>query len=376
MRYFVSGILSTLWLRLRDVKSWIVLLLLPGLILAAGRLFPAQEASAGVQVGVALPESGAEELWTLLEERSNEVLTFILADADTIDRNVAAGRWDCGLILEEDFVRRLEALELDRIITIRIGPGSTVYPLVRETVSACMAQLVGPDIAREYLLDSGIAAEEALPGLQSRLEETLDESNRVIVTLTTPGGEALRPLELTRQGVDSILCWLVSAVILVRMLLGTTDLGSWITAPAARRLKPLRSATCLMAARIGADGILMCLSGFVAMLLLGKGPWGCAAVLSFTLFWLAAAILLAHFRPVTAVLPVCVPFAAVSSLLLSSALVDISLIVPALSGAARWFPGAAFLRVCGGDLPAAVFLLGGAAVCFALSWAIDPFCKN
>lgn len=376
MRYFFSGILSTLLLLLRDIKSWIVVLLLPALVLATGKLFPAQGGSSPVQVGVALPDTGAEEMWTLLEARSDEVLAFILADVDTIDRNIAAGRWDCGLVMAEDFDDRLAELDLDRIITIRIGPGSTVYPLVRESVSACMAQLIGPDIAREYLLDSGIATVETLSGMQSRLEARLDESDRVIVSLSTPDASPLRPLELAQEGMDTILCWMVSAVILVRLLLGATDLGRWISAPAILRLKPLRSGTCLMAARIGADGILMVLSGCAAILLLGKGLWGCAAVLAYVLFWLAASILLAHFAPVSSVLPVCVPFSAVISLLLSSALVDISLIVPAISGVSRWIPATMFLRICEGEPYAFAVLLCMAGLCLAVSGVIDHFSQK
>lgn len=373
MRYFFSGILSALALRVRDVKSWIIVLLLPALVLASNSLLPEQEVSAPVQVGVALPERGGEAMWAQLEARSDEVLTFIPADADTIDRNIAAGRWDCGLILAEDFDDRLPQLDLNDIITIRIGAGSTVYPLVRETVSACMAQLIGPDIAREYLLSSGIATEETLSEMQSRLEERLDESDRVIVSMSTPDGSPLSPLELTRKGMDAIFCWMVSAVILVRLMLGATDLGKWISAPAVRRLKPLRSATCLMAARIGAEGILMCLSGCAAMLLLGMGLWGCVAVLAYVLFWLGLAILLAHMGQISGVLPVCVPFAAVISLLLSSALVDIGLIIPMVSGVSRWIPAAMFLRICQGDLPAAVSLAGLAAVCFGVSCGADHF---
>lgn len=371
MRYFFTGILSTLVLRLRDIKSWAVLLMLPALILASGRILPPQEVSSPVQVGVALPEAGAEEMWALLESRSDDVLTFVLADVDTIDRNIAAGRWDCGLVLAEDFDERLEELDLDRIIALRIGLGSAVYPLVRETVSACMAQLIGPDIARKYLLDSGIVAEEALAQIQPRLEESLDESDRVIVSMTTPDGGELSPLELAQEGIDSILCWMVSAVILVRLLLGATDLGKWSSSPAIVRMKPLRSLTCLMAARAGADGILIFLSGSAAMLLLGRGSWGCAAVLAYVLFWLAASILLAHFRPVSSVLPVCMPFLVVISLLLSSVLMDIALIVPSVSEVARWIPAAMFLRICEGDPYASGFLFGGAILCLSISGAID-----
>lgn len=367
MSYFVSAFLGTLGVRLKDVKTWLVLLLIPGLVAAAGMMFPAREMASPVQVGVALPPAGGEEMWALLEGCNNEVLTFIRADEDTIDRSIAAGRWDCGIVLGLNFEERLRALDTDGIIGLRIGPGSAVYPLVRESVSACMIQLLGPEIARDYLLESGIADDTTIAGMESRLQEVLDESDRVLVHMSTADGSPLAPLDLAREGMDAVLCWLISAVILVRLLLSATDLGAWINAPAVRRMTALRSPLTMMMARACADGLLLALSGSAAMALLGRGLWGCAAVWSYVLFWLAAAVLLARFPSVSGVLPVCVSFAVVLSLLLSSVLVDISLILPGLAGVCRWLPVTLFLAVCRGQWPAALCLTAAAAACFALA---------
>ena len=371
MRYFFFSIFSELTVRLRSIKSWLITLLLPAMILAAGQMLPAEEISAPVQVGVAIPEEGAEGLWALLDARSNDVVEFCLTDADTIDRNVAAGRWDCGLVVAEDFADRVKQLDLDRVITIRIGLGSAVYPLVRETVSACMAQLIGPDIAMEYLLESGIVTEQTASQAEPFLKDDLDETERVNVRMSTPDGEPLSALELAQEGMDAILCWMVSAVILVRMLLGATDLGKWIRSAPIRRMKSLRTNACLMAARIGADGLLMFLSGSVALLLLGKGIFGCMAVMGYVLFWMVIAILLAHFPSISGGLPVFMPFAVVLSLLLSSVLVDISLIVPVFSGVSGWFPDALFLRGCEGDLGPVLCLFGTAGIMAAVGFPLS-----
>ena len=367
MRFFASVLGQTLVSRLGNVKNWIILLLIPGLAAAAVWSIPAGEAASPVQVGVCLPGDGAPALWALLESRNDDLLTFVAADADTIDRNIAAGRWDCGILVAEDFMERIRTLDTDRIITLRTGPGSTVYPLVREAVSAALAQLAAPEIARDYLLDSGIADEAALA---DRFAAALDESDRVLVRLSTPDGGGLEALELARAGVDGLLCWMVSALLLVRLLLGAADLGRWIRTPAVGRLGALRHRGGMLTARALADGALLAFSGGAAMAVLGAGAWGCAAAAGYVLFWSAASVLLARFPAVCRGLPVCVSFAAVMSLLASSVLADPGLLLPGLGGVCPWLPVGLFMRTCRGDPAAALLLPGAALVCLILAAAL------
>lgn len=371
MRYVASGIGTGMISRLKTPGFYIALVITAALLLAVGRI-PAQEAAAPVQVGVVLPDSGGEEFWALLQQRSGTVLTFHQTDADTADRNIAAGKWDCGIILSEDFARCVEAVDLDRAFTIRIGEGSAVYPLVREAVCACAIELIGPEIAADYLLDKGIVADmDTLEQIRPLLEQSLDASERVLIHLSTPDGQPMVPLTLAEQGVDLILCWVVSAVLLVWLLLCATDLARWLQTPAVARMRPLRSATCLMIAKIGADGILALALACAAMTVLNTGVFGCAAVAGYGMFWFSAALLLAHFAAVSTVIPILVPFIMVVSFLMSSVLVDISLVVPQLSGIGRWLPCRLFLDACQGDPGKAALLSGGGAVCLLLCTGLD-----
>lgn len=371
MRFLLSGIRTSLISRLKNPGFYAVVLIV-AIILAAVSYFPAQEVTAPVQVGVVLPENGGEAFWTLLQQRSGTVLTFHKTDADTVDRNIAAGKWDCGIILSDDFEQCLEKMDMTRSFTIRIGEGSTVYPLVREAVCACAITLIGPRIAAEYLLDKGIVSDEAaLDEIRPLLEQTLDASQRVQIHLSTPDGQPLEPVKLAARGVDLILCWVVSAVLLVWLLLCATDLSRWIQSPAARRMCPLRSATCLMGAKIGGDGLLALILGCAAMITLKTGFSGCAAVASYVLFWLSVALLLAHFTAVSTVIPVLVPFVMVISLLLSSVLVDISLVMPQLGAMGKWLPCRLFLNSCQGDLTGAAILTAGSLICILLSTGLD-----
>lgn len=375
MKFLLTGMFTTLKLRLRSVRGWAILLLLPLLVASVVLFLPKQEVSAPVQVGVCLPRTGGQAFWALLEQRSSAVISYILADEDQIDRNVAAGRWDCGLILDEDFDDRLEELDTDRIITLRISSGSVVYPLVRENVSACMAELTSPYIAREYLLRSGIAADKAALEESGFRLEPLGEDDRILVKMSTPDGKPLEPMVLAEESVDAILSWTVSVVILVWMLLSATDLGRWMESSAVRRMLGVRNKTLLMLSRIGADAVLAWAAGSVGLLLLGCGVGGCLAVLGYVLLWMAAATLAAHSAGVWKALPVCMPFLVVLSLLLSSALVEVEWFLPVLAGPAGMLPVSLFLSACGGGLLPLLLLFGGAALCLAASFGADRLQK-
>lgn len=368
MNYFLTSANFTLQQRLGSLRNWLVLLLLPLLALMASVMLPDWQAESPVSVGVVLPESGSKEMWQLLQARNDGVISFILTDEDTLDRNIAAGRWDCGIILSKNFDQMVQELDTDRIFTLRIGPGSTVYPLVKETISACMAQLIAPDIAMDYLWDSGIIDEDIF--LQ------LEEPDRVLVSMSTLDNKPLRVPELTTRSTQNLLRWLICITILVRMLFGTADLAKWIHSPGMKRTEPLRSPLCSMAARGGADALLLFLSALSAMLLLGDGFRGCIAVLGYVVFWLMVSLLLAQFPAVTMALHVFIPFAVVISFLLSSVLMDISLIFPQLSGISRWLPASMFLGVCNGNWKDFLLLMDGGFLWLIAAWVISVIKKK
>lgn len=375
MKFIMTGILTTLSLRLRSVRGWAILLLLPILVCSVNLFLPSQEVSAPVQVGVCLPKRGGEAFWELLEARSGTVVNFFLAEEGEIDRNVAAGHWDCGLILAKDFESCLEDLETDRIFTLRISSGSVVYPLVRECAAACVAELIAPGIAEDYLLESGIVPDRAALKDSAFQLEMLGDDDRVRVTLTTPDGMPLEPLTLAEKSVDTILQWTTSAVILVWMLLSAADLGRWIQSPAVVRMQPLQSRTGLMLSHIGADALLAVAAGLIAQLLLGAEAAAFLAVPAYVLFWMAASILAAHFRPVWSAVPVCMPFLVVLSLLLSSALVEVEWFLPVLAGPASLLPVSLFLAACGGSAVSMLLLFAGASLCLTASVATDRLQK-
>lgn len=174
MRYLWVSLVLSLRTQLRSARFWLALLL----ALAAGLLartgMQPVEGNGAVEVGVAVVE-GSESFWASLERRSSALVRFVQTDEPTARAKVASSQWDCALLLPEDFGERLETGERYGLITLLTGPGSTVYPLVQEAVSAALLEQTSNRIASDYLHSSGITGEVDLPEVQQvRLEmETL-----------------------------------------------------------------------------------------------------------------------------------------------------------------------------------------------------------
>ena len=371
--------MSFLWTCLKNAlraqvgswRSWVLLALLPLMTFGVRTALPAREASAPVQVGVVLPRRGGEAFWDRLEARGGLVTAFVLADEDEAVRQVAAGRWDCALILPEDFEDRLARRDTYQLFTLLTGPGSTAYPLVRETAAACVAQLAAPGMAEDYLIHSGVLDQEEAEAARPRLEEELLDQERVLVNMETADGRALEPLELAEDGVDALLAGLTAVVLLVWTLFTAMDLGRWLDSPFARRLLPLRGKTALLLPRLVGALAPALGSGALALLALDR-PWACAPpLIAYLLFWGAAALALARLPAVWNALPVLMPFAPAAALLLSPVLIDLSLLFPALAPVVRWSPVSLYLGACAGRWTDGLILAGAGLAALGLMGALD-----
>lgn len=376
MKYFWTCFRITLMQRLRNVKSWLILLIVPLLLLAIQWAIPSQQVSAPVQVGVVLPSEGGEEFWALLQERSGTVLTFFQTDEDTLNRNIATGKWDSGLILSEDFAEKIETADTDRLFQIRVGEGSAVYPLVRETVSACVAALVRIPIAEQYLTTNNIGSEADPDEIRARLEQSLSDEDRVQITMYTPDGEALHPFQLADHGTTQFLRWILSMSLLIWLLLSCCDLGRWSTAGAAKRLNPILSPTAAMLPRLAVDSLLGVVSGCIGIAVIGDGFSGCIAVIGYVLLWSSLSLLMAHFPGIWESLPIMPAFAVVTGLLFSGVLVDISAFLPAASRVIAYIPGRLYLQICQGSILMVLPLLMVAAAGLFLSRFVDKIKKR
>ena len=371
MRFQWNAFQTALKLQLRSWKTWLFVLLLPALALLLPAVLPGPERSAPVQVGVSLPEKGGEDFWALLEERSGVVVTFIRADEDVIAGRVASGQWDCGLLLPEDFQERLEALDTGRLVTLYVGDGSTVYPLVRETAAACLAELLSPGIAREYLLDSGIADEDSIQDMASRLKQIPPDGNRVGILMTTSDGRVLDALTLADGTLSDLFHGLIAIVLLIWMLFSAMDMGRWLDEPSIRRLCALRTQTELLLPRAAATAVPLFCSAGAALCLFptgGRDPWSLLA-------YLAAlggiSFLAARIRPIWTAFPVLAPTVPVVCLLTSPIILEPAVLFPAAAALFHWTPVTLYLRACRGAGSAGAALWGCGAGALALSLALD-----
>lgn len=378
MSFFTAQLRQSLLAQLSSWRTWLLAVLLPLTTFGVRLALPASEAAAPVQVGVVLPREGGQAFWERLEERSGLVTDFLPAGEEEARRRVASGQWDCALILPEDFDRRLEELDTYGLFTLLTGPGSTVYPMVREAAASCVAELIAPAVAQGYLLDSGIVDREELAEVRPRLEAGLEERDRVLVSLETADGRALDPIRLADSGIDSLLAGLAATELLVWALLAAMDLGGWLNGPAARRLRPLQGTQALLLPRLaGALCPALC-SGAAALLALER-PLACQlSLVPYLLFWGALALALARWRPAWSALPVLMPFVPAAALLLSPVLVDLSLLLPALGPVSRWMPVTLYLRACGGSWGDGLALAAAGGALLALLWALDrkPLARN
>lgn len=358
MAYFFCSFRIALLRRLRSRSSVVFLILAAaltlGIVLGSGA-----RQQAVVQVGLVLPEEG-EALEALLLERSSELVRFVPTDEATLDRKVLTGQWDCGLVASEDFAEKLEKLDTRNLFTLKTGPGSTVYPLVQETVAACVMELTAPVIAREYLYEKG---------MDTQLRE--QSANRVDILLETLDGEAVSPLELTASTGRRILRGLAALLALVWGVFLTVDLGKWLESEAAARLRSVRSVTALLLPQLSAALLPVLVWGLAALPMLGGGWSAAAAFPAFLAVLLGIGLVVSRFRLLWQSAMGAVPFLVVGSLLLEGVLLDVSVLFPELARWTGWLPVSLYVKGSDGSAAAIAALLLEAAGLLTLSLLLD-----
>lgn len=219
--------------------QFIVIVFFPMLIVTLFQALPPQEVTAPVNVGVALRDGTGKEFQELIESYSGAVVSFCPTDIETLENNVALSRWDCGLIVEDDFENRLQELNTDNLITLVVSEGSVVYPLVREAASACIAQIITPYIAENYLIDEGMDSIEELPFAE-----------RVDIQLEVLDGGLLRVAQVVETIWSKLLLGALTTAAAVYVLMIAADLGRWLDGTAGRMECRLRGIALCTAPRL------------------------------------------------------------------------------------------------------------------------------
>ena len=315
-------------------------------------------ADAPVRVGIVLPEEG-KKLEELLLARNTELIRFVPTDERTLDRQLLTGRWDCGIVAHEDFSEKLEDLDTRELFILKTGPSSTVYPLVRETVAACLIELIAPEVARGYLEEQGVDT----AGLHERTAHIQETSLWVEVQMQTLDGEPLSLPELTGIGAKQILVRLAGLLALLWGLYLTADLGSSLDSPLGLRMRSLRHPATLLLPQALAALTPMALWGTILVLALG----GVYAWLSFTALQVTAlglGLTVSRSRRLREAVTILLPFLALGALLLEPVIVDTGDLFPSFAPWLGWLPVTLFCSGCSGALGAiGILTLEGLGLC-------------
>lgn len=364
MSYQWNAFLIALYMQLRSWKTWLLVLLLPLTAWGMTVALPAEDVVSPVKVGVALPEEGGEEFWEALQSRSGTITTFIEADKDTIIGKVTTGQWDCGIVLPDDFAQRAENMDTTALIDIYTSEGSTMYPLIRETAAACLINVIGEGIARDYLVNNGIDA--------STLEvKELEASDRVQVNMTTLDGKQLDAIELSGNTTGRVIRGVLAIVLMIWILLTAVDLGRWLEQPGVSRFAPLRSTTERLLPRIVASMLPVLISSAVSVFIYSGKLTEFLPLAVYLLTMCAWLLVIARVYKIWSAMPVLMPFVPVLCLVFSPIILDFSAMIPGLNYINRWMPVTLYLYAAEGDLLNLLVLLLMAAAGVMLSVMLD-----
>lgn len=344
MKFFFCCLGSDLRNQLRSWRNWLLILILPVMTAALVLGLPKDELAAPVQVGVVLPEGQGKAFWNYLEQRSDAVVSFVRTDGDTMRSKVSTGQWDCGIVLDEDFDARLEALDTNQVITFFTGPGSTVYPVVQETAATAVLDLISEDIALNYMKKNGI---EDLYHL-----EELGQDRRVLVSLQTRNGESMMTYELADRQLGGIILGCLGLVLLIWALFGAMDLGKWTAHPSVRRFLMVQDLRLLLLSRGLAMLIISGLGAAAAVCLIPQRVFGFFALIPYLLSIWALALLVSRVKPFWSALPSLMSAVTVIGVLTSPILFDLRGLHPVLDRVMDWLPLNQFLLAAQGDTAA------------------------
>ncbi len=359
----VQMALLSLWRR----PGYLVALLLCPLVLALGLLLPREARGTEILVGISLPEDSpaAAELWERLEEERAGAVTYRRAAPEEVRAQVAAGHWECGFLLAEDFEDRLAGGRYEDLVTQVVSPASTMALPLREPVSAALLELCWQDIAGDCLARIGLD----LPPVGA-LEDIIPPENRVAVRAETVGTDAA-PREMTESlPYADLLTGGVGLWLQTTALLAAGHLRRWLRGDWARLALPRVGLGVLLLPRAAVLGLAAWLAGAAALLLTGGDGRALACLALYQLCLTAASAALALLPGAERLIAVLLPVTPLACVICCPVLLDAAMLVPALYPVSRALPLTHFLLAVQGQMGSAAMLAGMTALWGAAAWAL------
>lgn len=366
MTYFTAVFKTELMLRFRN-RANKFLCFLAVFLLFLVFAFVKIPSAASIRVGVCLPDRDGEQILAMLQDDDTQIVEYISADEKTIDSKVLSGEWDCGLLFSEDFAERLAKMDLKKLVTIKIGPASTVYPIVQEAVSSGIMEWISPYMADAYLNRLEISDAPVIE-VYSKWQQ---EEQWVQVSMQTANGQSLQPVKVVKSVKQHIISGLAAVFTLVWGLYLTVDLGKWLQSSAAIRFSAIRPVTQLLLPKLTAGLLPVYIWGLGLLCVMSCDLMQWAAFSVFVLLIMAIGLIIPRFPGLWQSVIALIPFLVIGSLLLEPVLLDVSFLFPELTAFTGWLPVSLCLGAYSGDLASFGMMMAECAILLVLSFALD-----
>lgn len=197
-------------LLLRDLRALVILLALPLVFMtiigfSVGEFLGARSDNAEVRVGV-FNESQSElsqQIVTLLKERPGLRVSELGSLAE-LQRDVDAGKLDAGLVIDAEFDRRVQSLELGDVMETRTGPlsgglAALAMRILSGDDNLGMGDLVGNLVFGEALRVIGPYVVEQNGGFPAKILESSRERHQQMELPDTTAPRIVSPRQLSYQ---------------------------------------------------------------------------------------------------------------------------------------------------------------------------------
>ncbi len=238
MKFFFTALRIHLMRFLRHAST-LVCLLLPCLVAVLGLVLPPeQQTTDAITVGVyyadaadtdSLAAALLEELQTypFSEDSTNASVPiyFVRAAArEDVAENVAAGVWECGYLLPDDFGRRIAESEYRGLIARVASPASSLAPVIDDAVSGALLKISSPYIATSFLGNTGLLEDippQQLQSIEAQFFAEDDPLNITVKLINAPAATAgnasiLLSTQAFIRGMVALLLLLFASLTLVR----------------------------------------------------------------------------------------------------------------------------------------------------------------
>lgn len=363
MKVFAVSVALQLKRALRRKGLIACLLALPFFVLLLWLALPPQGQN-NVLVGVYCPQNSpyAEAFMQNLNRTENGPQFVQAQSRQQVDNLVAAGVWECGFVLADNFDEQIQRGRYVHIITCVRSQATSLDGVVREAVSAALLEACAPSIAQNYAQQAGISAASGSQwqALAAEYFTSALDMEVETVALQGPGGEgqsqpAQATLQLLGRGLVSLFMFLLVMLCLVWFLQDMKTAFYELLRPgvgAAGIFLPVLLTGGGLALLAGLGGTL--LLGLLAPGAVGAIGWEALCLLAYTLYLCGIAFLLGSLVRAYQFWVAVLPFAMVACLVFCPIVLDISKLVPVLRPLAVAMPPTLYLYALQGQTGALV----------------------